>query len=144
MGFITKYNKKYNFHYTKGFGYPLIEDYINEIIKIINNQNFIKNMNAIWDLRYCKLPDGDNKFNLLLQFISKAKEVAPNKGDNYKNAIIVDTYDKYVDLSNYIILADEHKLKFKANIFMDIYEPLTWFDIDTKYHNEILNSLLND
>ncbi len=144
MGFTTKFLNEYNFHYTKGIDYPSIKEYLDEIIKIINNPSFIKNMNAIWDLRYCKIPDGNNKFNLLLQFIEGAKKISRIKGDNYKTAILVDTIKKYNDLSNYIILAKENKLTFEVNIFTDIYEALFWFEIKKSHYKKILKTLLND
>ena len=144
MGFITKYSTEFNFHYTKGLGNLLVNDFINEVQNIINNPNFIKNMNAIWDLRYYKFPEHENKINLLVKFINGTKEFVTQKGNNYKLAIIIDDINTYSDLSNYIILAKEHNLPFEINIFKDLYETFTWFEINKKHHKEILNFLIND
>jgi len=144
MGFITKFSKKYNFHYTKVIGTPEKEEYLEEISRIIKHKDFIKNMNTIWDLRYCNFPENYNKFSSLLEFIESAKKSSPIKGDNYKTVILVDTLEKYTNLSDYIILAKENKVNFEVNIFTDLYETLLWFKIDKSHHKEILNFLLND
>lgn len=144
MGFNTIFFKEYNFHYTHAKGKLGAVDILDEAKNIISNRKFVKNMDAIWDLRFADFPNNADKIEMIKNFALGAKELSPLKGKFYKTAIIVDSIEKNIDLSSYIVIGKEINLEFNINIFNDLIESLNWLEIDKKDIKKIVNEIIND